>query len=164
MSKQATKEDEKKIFMVLGILFCLGALAALSYGVKTVFDSRAILQWPVTQGSVIKSDTRWQRGTDGGSSTLIADVKYNYEVKGRRYQSDRISLGQFGSNDPDHARQQASQYPLGSLVDVHYDPDNHSQAVLELGWGWINAIAFVVGIIAFIAGIFLIRQSLRIRI
>ncbi len=150
--------------MVMGIVFCLVAVAALTFGAKTVFEAQAMQDWPTCPGVIIKSETRWQRGTDGGSSTLIADVQYRYEVEGRSYQGDRISLGQYGSNDPAHARDQAGQYPLGSLVDVHYDPDDPQRSFLETGWHWLNAIALVVGTVAMIAGIFLIRQSSRLKV
>lgn len=150
--------------MVMGILFCLVAVAALTYGAKTVLEAQAMQEWPTCRGVIIKSETRWQRGTDGGSSTLIADVQYRYEVEGRTYQGDSISQGQYGSNDPAHARQEAGQYPLGSLVDVHYDPDDPQHSFLETNWHWLNAIALVVGSIALIAGLFLIRQSTRLKL
>jgi len=161
-TRQATEAEEKIIFRVLGVLFLIGSMAALVYGISEIKEGLAAKNWPTSEGKIISSGTRWQNmSTSGGSSTLIAEVVYEYRVNDRLFQGDRISMGQFGSKDADHAKQEAAQYPENSLVTVYFDPDDPSKALLEPGWGWISLISLLVGLSVLIAAIFLLRQGFR---
>ena len=60
------------------------------------------------------------------------DIRYDYEVAGKRYTSSsiRFSGAHFRTNDG--AQQVVDRYPAGSTVMVRYDPDNPATAVLEI--------------------------------
>jgi hypothetical protein len=59
-------------------------------------------------------------------------VVYSYEVNGRGYRGDRVVLGmKVSASVPVSAKQLAAKYPVGSAVDVYYDPDSPGDAVLN---------------------------------
>jgi hypothetical protein len=87
--------------------------------------------WPVTSGVITESYRRtetknYQKRTRG------AEIRYRYTVDGQTYKGDVISYGDmfFAS---DTARLQ--RYPQGAQVEVHYDPQDPTLAVLEAGAG-----------------------------
>jgi hypothetical protein len=62
-----------------------------------------------------------------------AKVRYTYEIAGTRYESDAIGLISGSSRDPSGARKKIAQYPKGSTVTAYVDPQDHEDALLELG-------------------------------
>lgn len=72
---------------------------------------------------------------------------YEYVVDGVRYQSDRIGFDDMAfSNSRLIAEDDADRFSPGSRIDVYYDPDAPSSAVLDLGnpwlsWWWLAAAA-----------------------
>jgi hypothetical protein len=74
---------------------------------------------------------------------------YEYAVDGVRYQSDRIGFDDMAfSNSRLIAQRGADRFSPGCHVDVYYDPDAPSSAVLDLGnpwlsWWWLGAAAIV---------------------
>jgi hypothetical protein len=71
-------------------------------------------------------------------------VQYSYEVKGERYEGNRITPGlQWGGTG---AEKVIDRYPVGARVTVYYDPKNPSEALLERNppgyvlWLWVALI------------------------
>lgn len=58
-------------------------------------------------------------------------MRYKYTVSGQQYQSGALGFGQMVLSDYDAAAQKAAQYPVGSMVQVYYNPENPADAVLE---------------------------------
>jgi hypothetical protein len=85
-------------------------------------------------------------------------VEYAYGVGGRDYHSTRLSFGAKTAGSQASAEAQAARYPEGSQVMVHYDPNNPSNAVLEVKVA--HDVAFIVvalvffGVAIFFSGIF----------
>ncbi len=77
-------------------------------------------------------------------------IAYSYSVGGQRYTGSRIRLGGMAFLSRDFwARRQASAYKVGAPVEVYYDPQNPTSAVLErrsvgLGWLWGVVVALFV--------------------
>lgn len=92
------------------------------------------LNWPSTPGRVIESKLISVRDTDGDKSTQ-AEVRYTYEVAGATLTGGTIALG--GGGRPS---QVVAKYPVGSNVEVFYDPNKPTRAVLERGGEGLNSL------------------------
>jgi hypothetical protein len=79
-----------------------------------------------------------------------AVVRYEYEVEGKRYHSDRIAQSpNWNRGVADFATAVAQRYPVGSGVDVRYNPKRPGEAVLEarVPRSWIFALAIALALL-----------------
>ena len=110
--------------------------------------------WPVTRGTVVISSTeslhQMQQGRDVISYAPV--VEFSYQVNGRDYRSRQITLGARLAGTRSFAEQIAARYPQGSPVEVHYEPANPSNAVLQItssaSWILLGLAAFCFGVAA----------------
>jgi hypothetical protein len=113
-----------------GAVALLMTLGFLLYAVRAAF-------WPVARGRIVASGAQayrdWQTIDRRRSRRTLyrSSVVYEYEVNGRTYRGDRVTLGVMSSTLPGFARRTAARYPFGSEVDVHYDPKRPSDSVLR---------------------------------
>ncbi len=103
--------------------------------------------------------TRWVGTKDGRTRTLYtAAVEYAYQVHGVDYHSRQINLGMTTSGSQSGAEKVAARYPQGAQVDVHYEPENPSNAALEnpTGYTWLilGAAVFCFAVAAYASGVF----------
>lgn len=145
-------------FFSLGGLLVLGLL----WGARR--QSAEAAEWPVTGGHVVSSTVEHYRARVGGarSGTLVTlyepVIEYAYRVNGREYHSTQISFGGKVAGSEELAQAGAARYAQGSDVVVRYDPQNPSNAVLDLKIA--NAIPFLIialvffGLALFFSGLF----------
>lgn len=113
-----------------GVVALLMTLGFLLYAVKAAF-------WPVARGRIVASGAQayrdWRTADRRRSRRTFyrSSVVYEYEVNGRTYRGDRVTLGVMSSTLPGFARRTAARYPFGSEVAVHYDPARPSDSVLR---------------------------------
>lgn len=95
-------------------------------------------RWPVTRGRIVASgvegyyDKRSDEGRYSYRNAYKSGVVYEYEVNGRTYRGDRVTLGlTVSSTLPGVARMTARRYPVGTEVRVRYDPRTPSDSVLR---------------------------------
>jgi hypothetical protein len=113
----------------------LVSLFALAY----VRIMRQAAGWPVTPGRIIASGVEsyidWHRdNSDRGPPRRYykPSVVYRYEVNGHEYKGDRIATGlKISATIPALADRAARRYPVGTAVDVHYNPQDPGESVLE---------------------------------
>jgi hypothetical protein len=104
--------------------------------------------WPIAPGRIISSNVEsYLDDTDGPPRTQYrARVLYTYEVHGRQYTGDRLSLGLTISGTLSRlAQRTASRYPVGHSVDVYYNPDNPSDSLLHPHSRW-HYLLWLIGI------------------
>lgn len=85
--------------------------------------------YPHVVGRVVKSEIRTEQGK---KVRYYADIEYAWNVAGHEFTGTTVRHGFFGTNHSD-AQQVVAAYPLGKEIDVCYNPDNPSDAVLEPG-------------------------------
>jgi len=127
-------------------------------------QAAAASKWPVTTGRIVSSTVEHYRTRVGGarSGTLTTFyepvVEYSYRVNGREYHSSQLSFGGRVAGSEQLAQAKAAQYPAGTEVSVHYDPDNPTNAVLDLKIAYATpllALAVVFfGLALFFSGVF----------
>src|SRR5271155_61800 len=107
---------------VVGLL--VGSLLILG----SVLDGRkakASLQWPSVPGMVLASELRVDRGTEPTTFTPV--VTYSYVVNGQALQCAKVRYSSTTS------KKVLAKYPKGCPVQVFYNPQSPSTAVLERG-------------------------------
>jgi len=102
--------------------------------------AKASLTWTSVPGEVVFSGMI----TDGSDqNTFYPSVTYNYSVNGQPLQSSRVGFNGVKS------KKMLAKYPKGSRVEVFFDPNQPSTAVLEKGGstktGMFVGVAVILG-------------------
>jgi hypothetical protein len=121
------------------IIAAAGA-AGLFYFGRPVWQAWRARRWPHAQGTVTRSWTETvSRQVDPTNSTsettsrINVRVSYRYVVTGTVHSGDRVT---FFPSTMSHgfaqlAREHCDRYAAGTAIDVHCDPRNPSEAVIE---------------------------------
>ncbi len=99
--------------------------------------------WPVVTGRIESSGVReFQELDDRRWRTRYrAEIVYSYEVAGVRYTADKSATGaRISSNLETFGRKAAEQYPAGTAVEVHYNPDNPAESAIDPKTGWLSLL------------------------
>ena len=142
------------LMIVMGGVF--GAVAADNYR-----DGEATKAWPSTTGQILTADVdeevRRERRDNGSyreRRTYTPRITYAYTIQGIEYTGHRIRTDDSGG-DRDKAFDTINEYPVGSTVDVFYDPENPDSAVLKQGadtvavwvFGGVGGLFVVLGLV-----------------
>ncbi|WID97690.1 DUF3592 domain-containing protein [Bosea vestrisii] len=127
---KARMPDADVPVMLFAGLFGLAAL--LFFVAHRRYLSRANA-WPVTQGEIVSSVIEQRRSTENGrtSTTYLPVIEFGYTVGGNRLHSRQVKLGLEVAGSESFAQKIVDRYPAGAKVDVHYDPQDPSNAALE---------------------------------
>jgi hypothetical protein len=120
--------------LIFSTAFLLGGLACVIAGLVQRKRARDAASWPTVQGQVIESGLQEHRTYDsesGASINFLPVVQFRYTLLGQVYSGDHISFGNV-YYDKRTAMKKIAPYTAGSLVTIHYDPDNPANAVLEI--------------------------------
>lgn len=143
------------IFVIIGWLLA-------RYALKMTAKARQSRLWPSTDGEIEHAATLYQtsRSPSGGlSATYKADIAYRYQVNGKDYSSSAITLLDVSST-AGRAQSIVDRYPDKSKVQVFYNPDDPSDAVLEPGSSTGLVCLYVVSAMFSIGGLFFLVMSL----
>jgi len=131
------------------------ALVSAGFGASFVVDVLRQRRWPKTHGEVISAAVEHSkvlqpgRAPSGATMTLYRPaVAYRYAVAGRSYEGHCIVRGvTVGSQSSDSAERFVRRHPVGSTIELRYDPRDPAQSTLELPWlgvvlPWLLALFF----------------------
>ncbi len=127
-----TSRDYRVAQILLWCLLLLGPAIVL-HAIYADRRDQPSLQWPKISGSVVQSRIFYHPGRAAFSFHTV-EVEYVYQVDGRVYSGNRVKLW-----DPDLHREDiltepfVAAHPVGSTVDVYYDPQQPERAVLIPG-------------------------------
>lgn len=112
-------------------------------------------RWPVARGRVISAEAEAFADPDPGIGPVRTlyrpSVVYTYQVDGLKFVGDRVMLGvAVASTFSSLARRMAERYPVGSEVDVHYNPAGPGESVLR-PYSWWHFVPWLIA-----AGIFVL--------
>lgn len=146
-----------------GVFFLVGAGLGLFLGLPTISDAKASKSWPKVDGIVIESRVEMRRSSGGANGrnngpTYKAIVVYDYKVDDQPHSCDRIWFGSdISTSNRGQMRDTVKQYPEGKTIQVYYDPENPSEAVLQPG-AFFSSYFMVIfgGVFAFVGGIILL--------
>ena len=97
--------------------------------------------WPTVSARIEKSGVhefqeleRRDNGPDRWRTAYRAEIVYGYDIAGVHYTGDTAAGGtRVSSNLETIARKRAEKYPVGTAVDVHYNPENPAESVIKPG-------------------------------
>ena len=128
------------LFTALSLL-CGIALIALALWLRS--HARRCVHWPSVEGVILES-----RVDDAHLEMMKPVLRYRYEVNGRSHVGFRVSFSGYGISR-DSMQRLIAPYPMGSIVRVHYDPDDPGCAVLDVtatsDWKYwlVSGVAFL---------------------
>ena len=106
--------------------FFAAVIAALF--VAALMKKRAVRLWQPAVATVVESGVVWGSGTKGGR-TLLLRLAYEYAVGGRLYRAKRVAF--YRRYTGQWAQELAARYPVGTQVQVYYDPAEPAEAVID---------------------------------
>ena len=107
------------------VLICGLVVLGIWYWIRQ--KAKAITTWPSVRGRIVSSALERTKDLDNQWEEK-AHVVYDYVVGGAALRASRIALGGSGRRGE---RAAVARYKAGSEVDVYYDPQKPSSAVLE---------------------------------
>ncbi|MGB8854985.1 MAG: DUF3592 domain-containing protein [Pirellulales bacterium] len=132
--------------LVMGALLTSGGwFVAYSIGKPIRDQAAASTGWPTADGRITRSQLA--RSISEGTTMYSADISYEYDVAGRRFDGDCVWFGDNSStSDAAPYRRAVEQYAVGTEVKVHYDPDDPITSVLEPGVTWASSMLYFIGL------------------
>ena len=137
--------------IAIGVMVIIGGIICFLMGFVFYKYSQKTKNWPRTYG-IVKSSEVVHKVVDTRNS-YIATVTYDYTVRKKEYSGDKIGIGPVGSL-PWIEEEKIKPYPVGARVPVYYNPQDHSEAILEPGvksgtvwWLVVPIIIILLGII-----------------
>lgn len=126
--REALPFGNSDFFWVVLIALPMVVLVAVAVLVKLI-EVRHAAAWPSTMGRIVRAGNEEQRHSneaDQVTVTQVAVVEYEFTVAGRTWRGSRVSLGEAPNTDATLER-----YPVGTIVEVFYDPADPRTCVLE---------------------------------
>ena len=135
----------------IGLIIIAGGLGFFYLGLSFRKDGQNSQDWPKIDGTVTSSKVVHSSGAHR-SNHYQAGIEYSYSVGGKEYSGDNMVIGPTGTL-PWLAKREVDQYPVGSRVQVYYNPEDHSETVLKPGLTKSINGTIVVGVVLVVAGI-----------
>jgi hypothetical protein len=123
--------------VVLLLAFFDGPLA------KQMVDQYLSTKYPSTAGQVTQSGIG-NYETHGSKFIHIhyfPDVGYSYEINGQKYEGRRFCYARYYSEE--FSQKVAELHPVGSQIQVFYNPKNPQDTVLSAGFGQVDSRAII---------------------
>jgi uncharacterized protein YjeT (DUF2065 family) len=123
-----------KMDIAIGLIMIAGGMGFYYLGGAFRKEAQSSLDWPKTDGTVTSSKVvhTVTAGAHGNSNHYQPVVEYSYSTGGKEYSGNNIVIGPTGKL-PWLAKREVDQYPVGSSLQVYYNPQDHSEAVLNPG-------------------------------
>lgn len=141
----------------IGVSICTALFVFLSKPMMEKY--KEVQDWPSVQGTISRSDFDcWEEEeeVDGSYVTetkCAASVEYEYTIDGTSFFNTDIrpNSGIKTNYDRNTAQKITAKYPLGSAVEVFYNPEDNSSAILEkkmnIGNWLLYLLPFILGVV-----------------
>jgi hypothetical protein len=161
-NKESIFQDIREFFQAIinyedigsTLWFVIPGVIGIMIGFSTMRYAENSNTWPVAEGKVISCDLRIDASTgirtpggghSSGHTSYKPVIKYEYFIRGNRYESTNLSFGYTGFSDKRKAISILRKYTPGQYINVYYKPDNPAIAVLNKGPREVP-IPFIVGV------------------
>ncbi len=159
--------------LLLAYALIIIAPMTVYYAINNYMQRNGVQNWPKVKGIVLYSGVEQQKRYKKKSASLVYGkgytlyyvqrIKYSYRLGDKNYSSTHFSLDEKGSGgrtelydgtgrkflDKKQAEIQAAKFPLGSAVDVYYNPKNPQIASLSHSNASFMPIIYAFGFFAF---------------
>ena len=158
----ATRQSGPITGLVIGGLLLVGGFF-LAYRIGKPIRDRAVasVAWPTAEGRITGSRVERVKNGGDGKATYTADITYDYALDGRSFEGDRVWFGDdYSASDASAFRAAVDRYPVGQAVQVHYDPAEPAESVLEPGPTWSGSALYLIGLgLMTLGGIILVSAA-----
>ena len=135
------------------IIFMVFGLIGLGVGLELILTGINSTRWPTTRGRIVTSEITMEYRPNHDTTYYHPEVTYTYSVAGQEYQGRQVSVGDHDSDSVKSARKITDKYFRTMDVEVFYDPNDPSNALLEPGFRFSSVLIFMAGAVFFIAAI-----------
>ena len=119
------------IFSLIGLVLFAAAIIVFFIRRHSAALQAASVNWPTVEGKVTDAKIHAFRDKEKHMN-YMGRVWFGYQVNGTNYSSEKISWGgRPYSPVTTGAQQVLDRYPIGSPVQVYYNPQKPKQSVLE---------------------------------
>lgn len=128
------------------VLFATGILLSYPpiYCLSFAYESG---HWPTVNGKIVALDKSIENERAQNSVSELK-VLYSYDVLNSNYRSSTIGgMVEVFTDAADVSRINA-KYPIGKIVDVHYNPNNPTESCLETGFDWFKTAGLLLWLIS----------------
>ncbi len=151
-------EKRGMVYAIIVILM-VGGLCIMIIGAARLRVDLDVRSWPTVSGEVVSSDVT-------GSRAIHPNVAYRYSVNGREYDGvSDIGMPGFGNRRSrlETAEIIAHEYPPGTIVTVHYNPDSPAESSLSHGLEYGPILQIPFGFLLYLGGVFVLPWRFRLR-
>lgn len=156
-----SSKSPKWFMFFFGLFFAtIGGVVFYFIFVGPMLNVQAAKNWKQVQATVTHSEVDRHRDSDG-DTTYSIDIKYQYEVDGRRHTGERYHFITGSSSGRSGKQDVVDDHPVGKQITIHVDPNDHTNAVInremtgDFWFGLIPLIFVVVGLGIMIGGLFI---------
>ncbi len=143
-----------KLIMLLIVPGALvGVLAVMR--IVTTIETR---DWPTTDGTVYATSIEEHPGL---ITTYSLHIEYRFQINDLPQTGFKLTWYDFRALDRADIENQLAQYPKGTPVTVHYDPDGAYNSVLETRFG--PGIPFIIGLTVLLLIVSMVAMTLYLR-
>jgi hypothetical protein len=160
LSRRIRQKPGGTVMIALGLLFSI--IGAFDWA-----EALASSKWPSAAGTLEVSRARRSLISRRTANTW-PDLRYRYQVNGREYVGNRLTAGRsrilgisFFGERKQHTDAILARYPAGRQVAVHYDPQQHSAAMLETGVNFAAFAKTLGGLVLIAAGALVVFGRLK---
>jgi len=116
---------------IAALIICSGLLFVVISLIFAVFAIPSIF-WPSVQGKV--TATKVERSGFGAKTpSYTPRIYYEYTVSSKKFNGHRRSIMDITYNKATYAQTVIDAFPVGTVIDVYYSPNNPERSVLKPG-------------------------------
>lgn len=144
---------------LFGGFWIFAGLMGLRNWYSAVSFANSTKDWPSVTGRIIRSELSGSDEIDEGEirKSYSPVVEYEYEVKGKKFSGDTISIVAHSTTEKSDARSIVNRYKPGSKVFVYYDPEDNCRSVLDPEAGVQDSMGgLIVSLALFVLGFIVI--------
>ncbi|MEZ4842327.1 MAG: DUF3592 domain-containing protein [Flavobacteriaceae bacterium] len=139
-----------------GLILLLVAIPLFIFAIKILLMSKDSVQWTKVNGEISEVP-------DYGAEVKFS-LKYTYSVDNTKYSNSRIIFSSSTIYRRYYAKEFERKYRLHQMVDVYYNPEKPSQAVLEPGRTDAIPNIVLLSVFMLLGGLALFNESLILQL
>ncbi len=131
-------------------------------GTRDAIRGRASSNWTATSATILSSSLEESREARTGRKQWRPNIRYEYQVGGRRFEASRLSFGLATFPDGSGGVEAViARYAPGTLHTVYVDPADPARAVLRPGLDVLMVFFAGIGIAFVVVGVLQLRMLRR---
>ncbi|MBL7755563.1 MAG: DUF3592 domain-containing protein [Chitinophagaceae bacterium] len=147
------------LFILLFIVTLFVGLFLVFLGIYYYKRTKTSENWPFTEGIIVDSDLTKSRDNDGQIS-YRPEIVFEYKLGNKNYKSNKIdAFINYTSSTSSRALKLINRYPIGTKINVYYDPKMPSFGILEPGLKKGSILLLSIGFILLMFSIVFLSNS-----